>query len=539
MCAVCREHLRIRQFSTDTPLDRRSPPLIYLERCSIVLDGKRALDDASFVLRAGERWALVGPNGSGKTLLLKLLRGDMWPTPTGCERREYCFDGELCDQPVGAKEHIAYVGPERQDRYVRYEWNHTVTQVVTTGLFDEEIPRSIATAPQSRHVARLLKQFGLWSLRRRGFLTLSYGQRRRTLIARAFASAPQVLLLDEVFNGLDTTSARILRKALQRTRGCGSTWILTTHRAQDVPPNTTSVARMENGRVLCSAPSSFQGDDCTDAGGRVTRGAVTEGRGEGATKHFPLPKNPSPQPSPTRGEGAGERTLALSLPLIQLRNVDLYRDYRLVLRDVNWTLARGEHWAIVGRNGSGKSTLLKLLYGDLHPRLGGTIHRDRVPFGTPIEEWKHRVGFVSPELQAEYFLARDLVEVVVSGRHSSVGLNHSASAMELRVVRRWLQFFGLAAIAHRKPRAVSYGQMRLALLARAMMNAPELLLLDEPCTGLDPEMRALVLATLERLANRGVQLVMAVHEQNDLPRCVAHHVAILRNRRVAIRHRDA
>jgi len=229
---------------------------------------------------------------------------------------------------------------------------------------------------------------------------------------------------------------------------------------------------------------------------------------------------------------ARRKAAQATLPLVRLRRVDLYRDYRLVLRGVNWTIHRGEHWAIVGRNGSGKSTLLKLLYGDLHPKLGGVIEREGVPFGTPIVEWKKRVGFVSPELQADYFLARDLEEVVISGRYSSIGLNETATAADRRAARRWLKFVGLQALAHRSPRAVSYGQMRLTLLARAMIHDPELLLLDEPCTGLDPDTRARVIAMLERLAKRGVQLVMAIHHRADLPAGVSHELRIRRDGRV-------
>jgi molybdate transport system ATP-binding protein len=236
--------------------------------------------------------------------------------------------------------------------------------------------------------------------------------------------------------------------------------------------------------------------------------------------------------------GEGVKEGRGKLPLIQLRNVDLYRDYRLVLQDVNWTIARGEHWGIVGSNGSGKTTLLKLLYGDLHPHLGGVIERDKVPFGTPIAEWKQRVGYISPELQADYFLARDLEEVVTSGRYASVGLNDSPTLADKRTAKRWLKIFGLEAHAQRSPRAVSYGQMRVALIARAMINQPELLLLDEPCTGLDPAMRAMVMTVLARLAKQGVQLVMAVHDKTDMPACVKYVLEIGKNRRIRIKSRS-
>jgi molybdate transport system ATP-binding protein len=493
------------------------PPLIEVENCSIVLDGKKVLDEASFELRCGERWLLSGPNGSGKTLLLKLLRGDMWPTPTGRERRRYAFDGAV--GPGDAKERIAYVGPERQDRYVRYDWNHTVDAVVATGIFDEDIPRTRPAVRQHRQVARLLRQFGLWSLRRRGFLTLSYGQRRRALIARAFAGSPQVLLLDEVFNGLDKTSAAILRRALRRTRGVGSTWIVTTHRAHDMPGGATHFATIRNGKV---APTKR-----SDAALKSSRSSAKSSL-----------KSSSARRKSLRSPRVASRSASTPL-LIELRNVDLYRDYRQVLRDVNWTINRGEHWAIAGRNGSGKSTLLKLLYGDLHPRLGGEIERAGVPAGTPIAEWKARVGFVSPELQADYFLARDLEEVAISGRYSSIGLNDEATKKDRADAKRWLRFFKTADLAYRKPRAVSYGQMRLALFARAMMNDPEVLLLDEPVTGLDVDMRALVLDLLDRLASRGVQLIMAVHDLSDLPECVGKVLRIRKDRRVEVVMRDA
>ena len=472
---------------------RPGAALIELSRCSLILDGHVVLDDIDFTLRRGERWALIGPNGAGKTFLLKMLRGDVWPTPTGREQRISRLD----------KEHIAYVGAERQDKYVRYDWNLTVAQVVTTGLFDEDIPLTKPTRSQHQRVARVLRRFGLAGLRRRRMLTLSYGQRRLVLVARAFAGDARVLLLDEVFNGLDTRAREKLRHALERPRG-GHDWVLTSHRPKELPANVTHAARIEGGRI-------------------VERGQGPQKWGHSS---FRLPRV-------RRSERAEMRNVPVSAWLVRISNATIYRDYRAVIRDLNWTLLPGEHWAVLGANGSGKSTLLSLIYGDLHPALGGTIERAGLSTGDRIEDWKRRVAWVSPELQADHFAAQSLEEVVISGRYASVGLNAPPTAADRRSARRWLEYFGISELRDRGPRSVSYGQMRLALFARAMANDPELLLLDEPCTGLDRDVRARVLHEIERLARSGTQIIMAVHDADDIVPAVRNVLRIGRGGRVA------
>lgn len=482
---------------------RLQPTLVKLERCSLVFGGRKVLDGVDFELRQGQRWALVGPNGSGKTVLLKLLRGDLWPTPTGEELRTYGLGEDA------AKERIAYVGPERQDRYVRREWDLTVAQIVTTGLFDEDIPLMRPNRAQSARISRLLRRFGLWPLRRRRFLTLSYGQRRLALLARALAGEPDVLLLDEVFNGLDTTVRQRLRKALEQPGRRGPAWVLSTHRAEELPANITHVAQIRAGRI-------------------VAAGTVAEMRGHRA-------------PSPPRLHSAlpgGRRKKISQQPLVKITRADVYRDYRPVLKAFDWTLGKGEHWAIVGRNGSGKSTLLSLIYGDLHPALGGTIERRGVPAGTPIEVWKKRVGFVSPELQAEHFRAASLEEIVVSGRYASVGLNLPPTRADSKAAHLWLRFFGLGKLARRGPREVSYGQMRLALVARAMIMHPELLLLDEPFTGLDADLHTEVRGLIDRIARGGTQVVMAVHHAADFIPAITHTLRIGANGKVSAAPRE-
>jgi len=474
----------------------KSIPLIELVNCSLIFEAHRALDEINFTLREGERWALIGANGSGKTLLLKMLRGEVWPTPTGRQRRTSSL----------AKEQIAYVGPERQDKYIRYDWNLTVTQVVTTGLFDEDIPLTQPTPAQKERVARVLKRFGLWGLRQRRILTLSYGQRRLALVARLFAGNAAVLLLDEVFNGLDVRAKQKLKQALEQPRG-GHDWVITSHRPKELPGNVTHVAHIEHGRIVSAGPVGRE--QIVARGREPARAATLEAPGK--------PRK--------RGTGA---------PLVVIRNADIYRDYRPVIRNLNWTLARGENWAILGANGSGKSSLLNLIYGDLHPALGGTIEREGAPRGTHIETWKHRLGWVSPELQADHYLATSIEEIVISGRYSSVGLNDAPTNADRKAADRWLEFFNIEHLRARGPRQVSYGQMRMALFARAMMNDPELLLLDEPCTGLDGDVRATMLGFIEQLAEKGTQIVMAVHDPEDIVPAVKHVLRIGRGGKVEL-----
>jgi molybdate transport system ATP-binding protein len=494
----------------------RSDPreLVSLRNCSLILDGHSILDDVSFELRSGERWALIGANGSGKTMFLKMLRGDVWPTPTGREERVYNFSGSAANEPAGNKHRIAYVGSERQDKYVRYGWNPTVTQVVATGLFDEDIPLTKPTAAQRAKVARMLKRFGIWRLRDRKFLSLSYGQRRLTLIARAFVSDAQVLLLDEVFNGLDVQAKRKLRRALETPRERHA-WIITTHRPEELPANVTNVAHIARGKLRIGTREELR---------RVRRAGSK--RVAAQVQAHPLAAKQA-----TRKNRAANGTNDW---LVRIVSADLYRDYRPVIKNLDWTIRRGEHWAVLGANGSGKSTLLSVLYGDLHPALGGTVERQGVPSGTHISEWKQRVGWVSPELQADHYLAKSIEEIVISGRYSSVGLDEPPTAADRRAARRWMRFFGIDHLRERGPRQVSYGQMRLALFARAMVNEPELLLLDEPCTGLDGDAREHVLALLQTLAQSHTQLVMAVHDASDIVPAIKNVLKIGPGRRVSV-----
>jgi molybdate transport system ATP-binding protein len=464
-----------------------------LRAVSVRRSARWVLREISWDLAAGQRWALLGANGAGKTQLMKVLSGAVWPTPAsdGAGVRQYAL-GEAMLDLTEAMPRIAYVGAESQDKYARYGWDLPVSDLVATGLHGTDLLLRPITPAEAATVRRMVRVCHLTRLTARRFLTLSYGEKRLVLLARALVGAPDWLLLDEFYNGLDQNYRRRIEAVLAQAHRRGQAWVASAHRAADVPRGTEWLLKLKDGRVAEL--------------GRLKPAHVRQLK----------------QAASETGLAGVWRRRAVARSLIELRDVDLFVEYRAVLRDVNWQLNAGDHWAVVGENGAGKSSFLKLLYGDLAPALGGLIRRAGMAPGTPIAAWKRGVGLVSPELQTLYLIDASLLELVASGEHASIGLNEPMTRGEAARARRWLKFFKLASFAQRRPRELSYGQLRRALVARAMMAAPRLLLLDEPLTGLDPMQRALMKRLLARLMRRGVSVVIAVHHLEDLPAGITH-----------------
>jgi molybdate transport system ATP-binding protein len=484
---------------------------VELRQVRLNLGGRPVLRGIDWHICPGQRWVLCGPNGSGKTQLLKLLAGDVWPSPVGGGTRSFRYGGESFTDPYGIKDEVAYLGPERQDRYEHYEWNHRVELIVATGLQRTDIPLALPAPADRRRIARLLAGLGIASLSRRRFLNLSYGERRLVLLARALAWRPKLLLLDELFNGLDPVNHARAARCLQRLSRSALPWVLSTHRAQDAPAAATHWCELEAGRItsqgrLRAGSSPWRARSAAPAALKAARPPAT-------------PRSPMPAPRPTSAPA-----------LITLRRARVWREGIPVLRDISLEIRRGDCWLVHGANGSGKSTLMQTLYGDLGVARGGTLLRAGIAPGVALQAFQRRVGLIAPELQAIY--PRDLraVEVVVSGLGASLGLNTAASALELRLARRALRRLGAVSLATRTVRTLSYGQLRRVLFARAIVHAPDILLLDEPYAGLDLRQRTALRGMVERLMSGGVTAVMATHHVDEWPRQATHELELGRGR---------
>src|SRR5882757_5079150 len=212
---------------------------VRLANVDLEREGRPVLENVSWTIRPGERWVLAGGNGAGKTQLLKLIAGAVWPTPTGREVRHYHWRRELWPSPFEVKEEIGYLGPERQDKYERYGWNHTVEQIVGTGLYRTDIPLDPLDSADHRRIHAVLARLAVDHLAARRFLSLSYGERRLALLARTLASRPKLLLLDELLSGLDEINHARAVRWLEHTKRSRMPWVLATHRVEDVPASAT------------------------------------------------------------------------------------------------------------------------------------------------------------------------------------------------------------------------------------------------------------------------------------------------------------
>jgi molybdate transport system ATP-binding protein len=470
---------------------------VRLQRIHVKRGDRTVLRAIDWHIRPGQHWVLVGANGAGKTQLLKLIAGAVWPVPELHPVRRYRWGSQARDTPYEAQDEIAYVGPERQDRYERYGWNHTVEQVIGTGIHRTDIPLQELSAKDLRTIGVLARRLELTQLLPRRFLTLSYGERRLVLLARAVASRPRLLLMDELLNGLDAKRHANALRFLAATRRSRLPWILSVHRPQDVPAGATHALILEEGRIAFRGPLSRAPFDRWFARGARSRNSVLQ--------------------APPRRRAR---------MLVRLTKAEVYLDGHRALSGVTVTIHQGDCWVVHGANGSGKSSLLRTIYGDHGVAAGGRIERAGIAAGVPLEVFKRRVGLVAPHLQADHPRALTVAEVVQSGRHASIGLVDAPTAADRAAARTALRFFDMGDFATRPLHELSYGQLRRVLFARAWVGKPPLLLLDEPYAGLDAPTRHALIQHLDELIAGGTTVVIATHNREEWPAGATHELAL-------------
>jgi iron complex transport system ATP-binding protein len=191
-------------------------------------------------------------------------------------------------------------------------------------------------------------------------------------------------------------------------------------------------------------------------------------------------------------------------------------------------MRKKENWAVVGVNGAGKTSFMKLIFGELIPIDGGEVRWFDNEKHEPLIDARKRIGFVSADLQENYVPSTLCKNVVLSGSFSSIGLYKQASQKQRETAAYCMEFLGIRSLSNEPIGRISYGESRRILLARALVNHPDLLILDEPCSGLDIPTKELFLQTLKKLAKTKTQLIYVTHHIDEiLP--LTTHVLFLKN----------
>ncbi len=484
-------------------------PLIALENARVELDGRTILAGLNWRLNLGAHAAVIGENGSGKSTFLRLIAGQIWSTPA--RSRSYAFGESATHTPLLARERIAHLSPEMQERYVRQGligaegergWELTAREVVLTGWFDSAL---LHQAPDENQLARaeeLLAQFDLSALASRAYATLSQGQLRRVLLARALVKSPQVLLLDEACSGLDARARGALLEHIEILARSGqTTLVMTTHRADELVPSIGEVWQIRN-RTIERAQKR--------AGLVAWRSQGSASANRERCENLRLA-----EALPWLRQATSP--VANRTPLIQLSNAAVFLDGAPVIAPLDWKWVTDQQWALTGANGSGKSTFLRLLRGQLTPAWGGTIERFGSNVRRSLADIGRDIALLSPQIQARFSDEMPVEAAIGSGFLDAFELWRTLTDDEQSRVEQTMTQLEMDDLRGRTFGKLSYGQTRRVLLARALVVEPKIVLLDEALDGLDAKTRGRMSELLGELAQSGTHFAFASHHAGDFP----------------------
>ncbi len=512
--------------------------LVYINNCRVQNLHGTIIKNLSWQMNAGEAWLVIGPNGGGKAAFLSALSGENQIVPNDSTGAYSSKFENFCET----------VSLERAARLIQEERDLDESEYI--GKIDEgrtgrRFICEVLGGPDAKHRSQPLpkiaerletlpevKLCGVDKILDRGLKFMSTGEIRRTLLCRALLSKKHLLILSDPFAGLDAQSRTILLEFFQTIVGkqkneslTETNIILGMERYHEIPETITNVLEFTgNGVSFCGTHSEYK--------------KIIEKRNEEKAKTRDSEKtefvnelkdiqNDTKILQNQNEENAENGAKKEKIALVKMNNVNVGWDGHQVLKDFSWTVLSGEHWLIRGPNGSGKTTLLELITGDNKQVFANDVWLFGRKRGTGETIWdiKKNLGIVSYRWHVEYRMvgSTDLESVIISGFHDSIGLYEKKTDIEISTAAKWLKLAGFEGREHESFNNLSYGEQRAVLILRAVVKSPKILILDEPCHGLDESYRQKILDLLETIAETGKTTMLHVtHDPTEALPCEKH-----------------
>ena len=475
--------------------------LAELINVSVKRNNRTILQDINLCIYTNEQWAIIGKSGSGKTTLAHALTGTIFYTGT----ISFHFPDSL----------------QHQEKIMLIEQQHRFKNLSNTNDFYYQQRFNSSDADNAITVEQALKNYSgenisgekikdwlellhLTPLLQKPLIQLSNGENKRLQLAEALLSDPALLVLDNPFTGLDRSGRQILHTIIDSVTSSGIHVILITS-GDELPGSITHVAVLEKGKLIQ--------------------------KGKKGDYNFPTPENKSIQPDFTTEQlkKLNPTTHIDFRYAVKMVNVCISYGNKIILDNINWEVKKGDCWSISGPNGAGKSTLLSLITADNPQAYANEIYLfdKRRGQGESIWDIKRLIGYVSPELHLFFEQHNICFDVIASGLFDTAGLFRQLTELQTIQVEYWLELLKLISLRNKPLFQLSLGEQRMILLARALVKNPPLLILDEPCQGLDEEQADYFKNLVDQICRHfNTTLLYVSHYEKDIPACVTQFLRL-------------
>ncbi len=479
--------------------------LISFRNVSIRQYNSLVFEGLDFDLEKGQNWALLGKSGSGKSTFLDFIMGkaSMARGEASFPFFDHYIEKHHQDDPffnryklmtqVSARHEFRNLS-NTSDFYYQQRFNSCDSEDADT-VADYLSAIKVIKAGGYWTFNKVIERLNLLLLLDKQLIKLSNGETKRLLLASALIKNPLLLLLDNPLNGLDVASRNDFNELIREISDSGISIIMATTPAE-IPEAISHVAVLDQGKIIFKGLSDqFKPEN------------LLFGQSEMINKNELVASSDWPSYQ----------------TIIGMDNVSIRYGGKLILDQVTWQVKQGERWALTGHNGAGKSTLLSLINGDNPQAFANniTLFDQRKGSGESIWEIKKKIGYVSPEFFQYFPMGSTCLQVIESGFDDTLGLFRVSAKSRAETSLRWMKLLHVNEFADKMIRNVPVSIQRICMLARAMVKNPSLLILDEPCLGLDFERQEQFKNLIDEICRMSnLTLIYVSHYQHEMPESI-------------------